>query len=112
VLPFRLDGLKRRSGRCSRNAEPITGEFATCRLVVANSSSRLDNPYSSMNKQTKDFITTDLLTISEVAELLHVPTTTAMKRSERNGWDYVLKGHQKLYFRGDFTSRFPTDQNH
>ena len=55
-----------------------------------------------MNKQTRDDITVNLLTISEVAALLDISVAAAMKRAERNGWDYVLKGRQKLYWRGDF----------
>ena len=64
-----------------------------------------------MNKQTKDYITTELLTIGEVAQILHVSIPTAMKRSERGGWDHVLKGSQKLYAREDIVSLLPADHS-
>lgn len=56
-----------------------------------------------MNTQTKEYITTEILTISEVATRLNLTTAAAMKRAERQAWDYVLKGRQKLYAREDFT---------
>ena len=59
-----------------------------------------------MDNQTRNRITTEILTISEVAQLLGLSVAAAMKRAERKGWDYVLKGRQKLYWREDF------DPNH
>ncbi len=67
-----------------------------------------------MNIQTKEYITNELLTISEVAALLGVSVAAAMKRAERQGWDAVPKGRMKLYWRGDFeakdttTDRYPS----
>lgn len=56
----------------------------------------------TMDNNTRVYIETELLTISEVAALLGLTVAAAMKRAERSGWDHVLKGRQKLYSRGDF----------
>ena len=55
-----------------------------------------------MDAKTRAYIEAELLTISELAHLLGLTSFAAMKQAERKQWDYVLKGRQKLYWRGDF----------
>ena len=60
--------------------------------------------FLAMDANTHAYIQTKILTISEVAAILGLSVAAAMKRAERGGWDYVLKGRQKLYWRDDFPS--------
>ena len=57
-----------------------------------------------MDETTRTFIQIQLLTITEVARLLGKSEAATTKEAYRKRWDYVKKGRQKLYFRGDFGS--------
>jgi len=54
-----------------------------------------------MNSTTRRLITADILTLTEIADLLGISVFAARKRAERGGWDYVLKSGTRLYYRPD-----------
>lgn len=60
-----------------------------------------------MDQATRAFIKTQLLTLTELADLLGKTVTATRKYAERKGFDYVLKGGVRFYFRGDFVAPLP-----
>ena len=67
-------------------------------------------PSAPMDDTTRTFIKTQFLTITEVARLIGKSEAATAQEAYRKRWDYVLKGRQKLYYRGDVVLMIAQDR--